>query len=469
MKQEEMFSKDTFEKYAEMYTKQSQFSAGASRVTANGDKLSRWKMESNSDSLMVVPVFIHLPFSLVTGEVYAAPTPILGTVRWAIGFIKQKARQFPVAKEALIDLLGDNAEKIIWETEGVSDAEFEAFKGLRQPLVYGATVMSVRPMDSKYAWGTSYRVNVKYDAESGSFIDDNENSLVYKLHCLEQMALAIKIKQLHTENENAGVAKRNDKEMKVTTDGIWDGMCIKNPYTLGTTRVLIFNTDRNYEVTEKIKTDWGSDIKSVRRNEVYIKANRNVIESFTSVLGGKYDRYDDFILIKMHVPEFTDDTKKDAAKSISRSGAASEDAIEKQLPKFIEAYTEFRSDIDRWDEKVIMRSAFEYRTISDEAISAIFKNTIPMLSAELKTREVIDAYSDVIKLIDTDIADNLLMAAMSDDVAEAGDLTNEFKSAPVVDENVDGYGGDTLDARPDNVLGDDSGKSALMDAIAEEE
>ncbi|MEG2262859.1 MAG: hypothetical protein RSC43_00030 [Clostridia bacterium] len=467
MKQD-FFTPEAMEKYNTLMAHQSKFSAGEMRVTAGSNRIRPWKMVSMADSMMIVPMFLHLPFNIVTGEKYSLPQPVLGSVRFAIAMLKLNATRNPKVKDRIVEMFGEDEKEINYNSNEVTSAEYAMFKPLRNQLVYSATVMSVHPANSRFEFGTPYQVQVKYDEEQQQYIDDINNPLIYKLHKLESAALSAIAKDITLKNQEAADNRRTDAEIKETIKNLWKDRCITNPYPLGTERILNFPTDRNYEVSDTIVKAWNGDVRSLTRQEYYIKANKYVIGAFAQFIGGKYDRYEDFLAVKVHVPEFTEDGIGLAAQGISRSGSGIEDAIETNLPKFVETYRAYRDAIENWDESVLKRSVYAYATITDASITNIFKQTMPKLNAALHTQEVFDSYSETIALVDENTRDSILQSAMTEDLTSVGKLDPKMAKQYDVSEDDTGYGGDTLVAEPESVLGEADARAALMSAIVDD-
>lgn len=453
--------KNKLDHFANHYRSQTGFSSGASRISQTRYLLKRKKMEAGN-GLMVVPLFLHIPIDF-NGNRLSEGIPYTGTIASAIKTIKYFCTNNATYAAAMKEFLTEEKYGILnlSDINSVSDEEKKLFWGYRKPIVYAATVMTVKAADSKYAFGTPYRVTgLAMDPDTKNYIDDVKNPLIYKLHRLETACIAAEVKRMNAENAAAGDAKRNEAEMSVVIKNLWDNRCISNPYALGTTRILWFKTDRNFEVEEKTKNDWKGDVSSIKAAEYYIKINRTILEQFEAMIGTRYDRYADFLLVKEVTPTFDEKSRGSAAQKITRAAAGSEEAIEASLDKFIDAYSEYRDDIDAWDENIILKSAFEYRTVSDDAIRTIFKNSIPALSAAMHTSEIVETYGEIIASLDSTLSDQLLESAMDGSLDTVGDISEEVAAAPVVTENTPGYGGDTI--------GESEDTSALMDALVED-
>ena len=164
------------------------------------------------------------------------------------------------------------------------------------------------------------------------------------------------------------------------------------------------------------------------------------------------------MLLRQSTPDFDEKSRGTAAQKITRTAAGSDDSIEGQLAGFADAYSTYRDDLEAWDEKVILKSAFEYRTISDQAITDIFKNSMPVLSAAVRTAEIADKFSEVIRIVDAPLSDDLLQSAMVGDLPSVGDTSKELAAAPHVTEDTPGFGGDTAE--------DASVAQEMIDALA---
>ncbi len=449
------------DKFAAYYRSQTGFSCGASKISKTRYSIKKLKMEAG-DGLMVVPLFLHLPVDF-DGKALVEGIPYLGTIDSAIKTVKYLCNTNATYSFAMKEFLGDEKFGILnLASEDVSEDEMKLFWPYRKPLIYAATVMTVKAADSKFAFGTPYRVSgIAMDPDTGNYIDDVKNPLIYKLHKLETACIAAQIKRMTAENEAAGDAKRTEAEMQETFKNLWNNRCISNPYSLGTTRVLWFKTDRNFDVDKSVRDGWKGDLTSIKNAEVYIKVNRSILEQFVGQIGTKYDRYADFLLVKQTTPTFDEKTRGTAAQKISRTGAGKDEAIEEMLTDFIKAYGEYRDEVDSWSETIMMQSAFEYRTISDDAIRVTFKNSMPALSAAMKTNEIVETFSDIIAELDSALSDKLLESALDGSLDTVGDISAEVANAPVVTENTPGYGGDS-------VSGDSDDAAKLMAALVEE-
>lgn len=444
MKLEEVFNnKANFDKYVQFCSKQTSFSSGASKVQSSRYSIKRLKMEQGN-GFLVVPMMIHLPLA-VNGSISQTDVPYLGSYRTAIALIKALCNSNATYAENLKAILGEGFEKLNLADSDVTDEEAAVFKRYRKPLVYARSVMTVKALDSKYQFGTPYRVNIATDPETGEYVDDVKNPLIYKLHRLETSCIATMVKQLREENEARGDGRRTEADLNDQIKNLWDGRCISNPYNLGTTRVLFFKATKNFDADSSVTDKWKAELSTLKNYEYYIKINRSILENLEGCIGTKYDRYEDFLLIKQITPDFDEKTRGTAAQKISRTAAGSDEKLETMLDGFSTTYKEYRDNLDDWDENIILKCAFEYRTISDSAISDIFKNYMPMLSSAMKTAEIAEKYQEVIQMVDTTLSDSLLESAMLGELQEAGDTSKEISEAPIVSEDTPGYGGDTPD------------------------
>lgn len=434
--------RNAMDKYAAFWKGQTSFSSGAAKLSKGKYILKKLKMEPG-DGLMVVPLFLHLPISF-DGTPLVEGVPYVGSFRTAIRLVKMLAAKSEVYKQALLELLGDDMGTLnISDVETVTDKECEVFKRFRHPLVYAKTVMTVKAADSTFAFGTPYAVELAVDPETGDYIDDPKNPLIWNLHRLETECLAAKVKKIREDNDNAGDSRRTDADISDRIKSIWDNRCISNPYSLGTTRVLFFKTNKNYEIDKKIIDGWSAT--GCRNNEYYIKVNRKISNTFEEMLGTKYDRYEDFLLIKQNTPDFDKNTQGRAAQEITRVSASSDEAIEAMIKDFCTCYAAYRDDMEAWDEKIIKSSAFEYRTISDTAIADIFRNSMSELSSAMRTTEIFSKYQETISRLDGKLSDSLMEASMTEELSSVGDISNEIAEAPKVSEDTPGFGGDTVD------------------------
>lgn len=446
------------DKYARFWQNQNlDFSSGANKLANGKYTLNKLKMKAG-DGLLVIPVMLHLALDF-SGHKLIDPVPYVGSVRTAISLVKTLAKNNANYADGLKELIGeDSFNKLNLADVGtVTDDEYAIFKRFRQPLVYQRTVMSVRAADK--AFGRSYAVEIATDNETGDFIDSPKNPLIYKYHRLETACIAARIKKMRDDNASAGDSARTEAELSNSAKDLWKNRCISNPYHLGTTRVLFFDTDRNYNITPEASGKWTKD--NLKGFEFYIKINKNLIDSLSDIFGSKYDRYEDFLLIKQQTPAFDSKTMAQAALKMTRTAAGSDEAIETMLPDFKEGYQNYRDNIDNWSDKIILSSAFEYKTISDTAITDIFKNNIADLAAAMHTQEISGEFSDTIAQLDSKLSDEILESALTGDAPQVGDISAEIAAAPVVSENTPGYGGDSL---PDDDT--ESVTNALLGALA---
>lgn len=453
--------KNKLDQFAAHYRNQTGFSSGAAKISQTRYSLKKLKMEEG-DGLMVVPLFLHLPVDF-DGNVCKEGMPYMGAFSSAISTVKYLCANSAKYATAMRDFLGEDKFTTLnlADISNVSEEETKLFWAYRKPLIYAATVMSVKAADSKYAFGTPYRVTgLVTDPDTGAVKDDVKNPLIYKLHRLETACIATQVKKLNEENAAAGDSKRTEAEISATIKNLWDNRCISNPYSLGTTRVLWFKTNRNFEVDKTIIDTWKADAATVKKSEYYIKVNKSILEQFETVIGTKYDRYADFLLIKQTTPAFDEKTRGTTAQKISRTGAGKDEAIEESLADFIKAYRDYRDDIEAWDENIMLKSAFEYRTISDDTISTTFKNSMPALSAVMHTQEIAESFGEIIAMLDTKLSDSLIEGAMVGSLDTVGDISAEIAKAPVVTENTPGYGGDTA--------ADSEDAEVIMNALVDE-
>lgn len=445
------------DKYAAFAKSQSNFSSGAGKVTQGRVSLKRYKMTAG-DALMVLPVMIHLPISIADGSMLNEAIPYIGHFSTIVRYIKQKCLSNQLFSSNLKVVLGEELfNKIDFNSDTVSNIERkEIFWKFRQPLVYAKTVIAVKDAQSGASFARPFAVELAVDPETGDFIDDPANPMIYKLYRLEAACIGAKIKKLRMDNDAAGDAKRTENDIKKSCEAMWDARCLSNPYTLGTTRVLMFPTNKDYEIHPDIRSNWAADESGIRKYEWYMKINRRTVEATQEMIGTKRDIYEDFLLIRQQTPSFTNADIMQRAREITRAIAGTDDNIYEMLPKFEEAYANYRDNFELWDEKIIKSSAFEYKTISDKNISAIFKNNMSALVTAMKSQEVYGAYEDVIAELDTELSDKMLQAAMNSELETVGDITKELAEAPVITEETPGYGGEEETA-------DDA--EAMMDAL----
>lgn len=458
------FATGTYEDYMKRYGDTSKFSSGTAALTAGGKTLKKQPMPSGSEGLQVVPVFLHTPINLMTGERLATPFPMPGTVQVAIVALKAVAKKNAAVMEALKEEFEEKFSTIDFNKDVATAEELELFRPWRRVIVYAATVMPVRRPESTFPNGQPVRVvGLRPNPDvPGEYLETPDSPLIFKLHRLESALIASHIKELKEANDKMGNAARNETDMATKVKALWSGRTISNPYSLGTSRVLYFPTDTNYDVIEDTKTSWKKDVGSLRRQEYYVKVNRYVLEAYDKILNSKYDRYINYLLVKYHVPTYEDSAKGDAAKAIARSGAASEDAINTQLMDFDVAYDAYRNDLAGWDESVMLSSVYDYRTMVDDTVASIFQNSIGHLRSAMENELIYKQYRDVIAVVDQGIADSLMESAMSGEAPRTVDYTEELKAMPTVSEDTPGYGGDDVDAS------DAETRKAFMEAMEQE-
>lgn len=435
-------NQNAMDKYVSFLKGQTSFSRGAGRITNGRYSLKRLKMEAG-DLLMVVPVMIHLPIDR-DGTMLSEPMPYIGSFETAIKLIKYLANSNTIFADGLKEIMGDSYNALDFSSNTVSTEERKAFWRYRKPLVYERTVMAVKAANSQNPFGTPYAVNIAVDPDTKEYIDSPNNPLIWTLYKLEAAGIASQVKELREENEAAGAKRRTDQEVNETIKNMWKQRIITNPYPLGTSRVLAFKADKDHEIIADVKKNWTPDMNGIRASEYYIKVNKKIVDNFNGQLFTKFDRYDDFLLINQNTPAFQESERGTAAQNISRTPAGSDDKIEDQLKEFIKTYAEYRDNMESWDEKIIKASAFEYRTISDENILKIFKESMGPLSAAVKSKEIYEKFGEVISQLDPALSDELMSSMLGEGLKSTGDLTNELKSAPAITENTPGYGGDDI-------------------------
>lgn len=451
--------------FNKLFSGVSAFSGGRQKVGGNSDNLKRWKAPANFDCLQVIPVMIHVPFNPDTGAELPVALPIPLSVRTAIKYLKYRASVVPAVKTALLAALNCEESAINFDDlDNVSDKEYELFKPLRNFLVYGRTVMSVRDPASKFPFGSTYQIDLDYDEETGRVIDSPNNPLPYQLYQLESTVNAIYIQTAKDNNEKAGAKRRTDKEMEAFAKSVWDERIFSNPYFLGTTRILEIPTNSSYEVTDQFKKAWQPTVDHLRKSEYYIKVNRNIRNALETILGGKFDLREDYLLVRIHVPDYDDKTKASAIQSISRTGAGRDEMLSDMLDDFDKVYAEFRDTQELWTEKPI-RNIIEYRKLGDDQALAFFRAKLPVLQAYMKTQDVIEKYQALISRIDEGVSTELMTAAMIGDTVEPVDYKATLEAAPVVSEDTPGYGGDSLDAMPTGIGVTEADKAALDAAM----
>lgn len=434
--------------FNKLFTGVSAFSGGRQKVGGNAGSLKRWKAPANYDCLQVIPVMLHVPFNPDTGAELPVALPIPLSVRTAIKYLKYRAASNPVVKKALLESLNCEEGKINFEDiDTVTNAEYDLFKPLRNFLVYGRTVMSVRDPASKFPFGSTYQIDLDYDEETGRVIDSPNNPLPYQLFQLESTVNAIYIQTAKDNNEKAGNERRTDKEMEAFAKSVWEERVFSNPYFLGTTRILEIPTNSSYDVTDQFSKAWQPSVDHLRKSEYYIKVNRAIRNSLEGILGSKFDLREDYLLVRIHVPDYDDKTKASAIQGISRTGAGRDEMLSEMLNDFDKVYAEFRDTQELWSEKLI-RNIFEYRKLGDDQALAFFRAKLPVLQAYMKTPDVIEKYQSLIALVDKGVSTELMTAAMLGDTIAPVDYKSTLEAAPVVNEDTPGYGGDSLDAAP---------------------
>ncbi len=454
----------TMQNWGKLFGSVSSFSAGRQKVGANRDNLKRWKAASGMDSLQVIPMMLHVPFNPDTGEELPVAMPITLSIRTAISYLKYRASTIPAVKQALLTAINATEDEIDFEhIDVVTDAEYNKFKVMRNILVYGATVMSAKDPQSKLPYGSTYRVDLQYDDETGNVIDSPRNPLIYQVYQMEAAAIATQVQVLRSRNEQAGANRRTEKEMEDMVSNLWKNRVFSNPYFLGTTRILEIPTDKSYMATETVTKAWVPGVEALRKLECYIKVNGNIRDALESIINTRYDSREDYLLVKIHVPEFDDNTRMTAYQAISRSGAGRDEDLNEMLNKFDEVYRDFRDNQDMWDEKFI-KSIYEYRRISDDQVTAFMRAKMPELQEYIKTPDILNKYQDLIAQIDEKMSAELLTATLTGDTNPAVDYQEALSQQPTVNENTPGYGGDTMGEVVVGIGATDADREALQNA-----
>lgn len=462
------FAKASMERFDPNKAKlRSAFESGSSFI-------KKLKFEANKSYAVLMPLELCLPFNPETldEETFNKenPLPLGGSPTTAALALKRLAKENDAFAEKLSSVMGVSISSLNLDNDYIADEkEIRTWHRLARIQYLTGTVQHLNTDKSKFKFGRNCGCTPIMD-EAGNIT--GTEGIGYSLCEMEAALISIKIQMINDSYEAGGEnAGRPLTERDSAIKALWNDRLIGKPFNLSFACCIVFETDNIGNLTVKTVSDWNKD-KKLKPLMKYMKVTNDKISIFESVLSERADTAMDFIEVRIQTPEMGDNNRLDYQKinystasrdnSIFRMHEDNEDTPVHDLRNFKEEYTSYRDNEKTWNDDILRRSIYEFRTITDDALLSEMQESVKVYEDAMKSNEIIQSYGEIISQINNNLMDEALTSIISgDDNGKTVDI-DIVNSAPVHDELHDPSEGDSL-SEIDDILNGISGVGDIND------
>lgn len=426
-------------KYMKKSKAKSKISGGYGKMFRNEGRVTKFKLEKNSEQTLIIPLSIALPFNPfdLEDESFSKINPFFmpGSVERAWQVLHQLCEM--EASEDSSDLISE-LEAVIGSKIGAEEWEMqgEALAGL---------LKSVRKIDFKSDFTVKidipsfnqYSTRRRIDSETDSAGMVRYSGLLYELSRLEQELIAPEMKELNDKLKKGGELSHLTKQQKsIKRQEVASKACLGRPALFNCYRILHIPIVDNVPTAEDAKLLGTAKLYDF---EKWDKIDKDRLEMYLSKLGGRFDKCPSYV--EYRISGGNEDSAlqlyQNAQKTIAQA-----DPLHEIVPEFYSEYLKYRDDDEHWKDETLLKSIPELKNIDDNELLTHYENNLMSYDLSLFRKEVIEKYGQVIQRVSPvkyeEIID-LVQAGLASDQKIADDDVTALLGNEVLDEdgNVD--------------------------------
>lgn len=312
-------------------------------------------------------------------------------------------------------------------TNEITEQDWTVFGSYRTLLHYSMRIVK-STMSGHGKYGRKFLSKCRYDAD-GVMVEKDDAQLIHEL----EVAIANqKIKEIKDEYQHGSKVGKPEKDMQDEVKAVWKKVKMSAPYYAGTIRVIVIPLSDDYEIEKP-----GEVLKDgIEQYEFYSGGSKQAVEKLTGLIGKKADKNFNYLEVDINYPKCPNVEKEqeplESYQKRTENSINPVNPIAKTVAGFDEAYIEYRDNQDKFNEKVMLDSVFEYKAIDSATLLELYKSDIE------DKKEYIDEaaaknYKDLISRIDSSISEELMDKMLNDELPHVMDSL-ESLAAPSEDE-----------------------------------
>lgn len=415
-------------------------------LTPRASFLPKVKMVQGSSAMYVYPLELRLNFNPnnVQDETFndEYPFALPYSVTDSIALLKTMAQNDTDLHDKLAELAKVSVEEYdITDPLTLTDNDKKALFRYRNVIVYNTQVQQFM-MSGFGKYGRKGLSTAKFD-EYGQATDKDLGYMLYEL----EVALAnARIAEIEAEYAPGGPkADHSLDDLKADKKKVWEGMKVKNPRPAGVMRVIHIPCSADW----KLKLDGNADPSHVTDNmkdyEGYVGGSYDAVKEVESMLGTGYDVNTNYLEVAIHYPIGKGKTDGEKALNSYTNREFTKNPLNRVaslIENFDEAYNEFRSDTEIFNEEAILKSVFEFRPVADDLLLEHYKADLGK-KMKLITTGIAEKYMELIQRIDSTLSEEVMMNVISGTATEGQVLLQDSseQQKETVIEDVESEGG----------------------------
>lgn len=312
-------------------------------------------------------------------------------------------------------------------TNEITEQDWTVFGSYRTLLHYSMRIVK-STMSGHGKYGRKFLSKCRYDAD-GVMVEKDDAQLIHEL----EVAIANqKIKEIKDEYQHGSKVGKPEKDMQDEVKAVWKKVKMSAPYYAGTIRVIVIPLSDDYEIEKP-----GEVLKDgIEQYEFYSGGSKQAVEKLTGLIGKKADKNFNYLEVDINYPKCPNVEKEqeplESYQKRTENSINPVNPIAKTVAGFDDAYIAYRDNQDKFNEKVMLDSVFEYRAIDSATLLELYKSDIE------DKKEYIDEaaaknYKDLISRIDSSISEELMDKMLNDELPPIMDSL-ESLAAPSEDD-----------------------------------
>lgn len=430
-----------FAKYVKKSKSKSKISGGYGKMFRNEGRVTKFKLERNSEQTLIIPLSIALPFNPfdLEDDGFSKNNPFFmpGSVERAWQVLKQLC-------EMEAEENGGESE-LKYEIESVIGSKISDAEWGMEGAELASLLKSVRKIDFKSDFTVKidipsfnqYSVRRRIDSETDSAGMVKYSGLLYELSKLEQELIAPEMKELNEKLKKGGELGHLTKQQKsVKRQEVASKACLGRPALFNCYRILHIPIVDNVPSVEDIKLLSTAKLYDF---EKWDKIDRDRLEMYLSKLGGRFDKCPSYVEYRITggAEENALALYQNAQKTIAQA-----DPLHEIVADFYGEYLKYRDDDEHWKDETLLKSIPELKNIDDNELLTHYEHNLKSYDLSLFRKEVVERYGSVIQRVSPtkyeEIVD-LVKAGLASDQKIAEDDVTALLGNEILDEdgNVD--------------------------------
>lgn len=427
-------------KYMKKSKAKSKISGGYGKMFRNEGRVTKFRLEKNSEQTLIIPLSIALPFNPfdLEDESFSKINPFFmpGSVERAWQVLKQLCE---------MEASDSGESELKYELESVIGSKIGAEEWDMKGAELAALLKSARKIDFKSDFTVKidipsfnqFSTRRRIDSETDSAGMVKYSGLLYELSRLEQELIAPEMKELNDKLKKGGELAHLTKQQKsIKRQEVASKACLGRPALFNCYRIL------HIPIVDNVPSDEDKRLLSTAKLydfEKWDKIDKDRLEMYLSKLGGRFDKCPSYVEYRISGGNEDNPLQlyQNAQKTIAQA-----DPLHEIVPEFYDEYLKYRDDDEHWKDETLLKSIPELKNIDDNELLTHYENNLNGYDLSLFRKEVVEKYGEVIQRVSPvkyEEIIELVQAGLASDQKIADDDVTALLGNEVLDEdgNVD--------------------------------